>query len=159
MKKTCFISLLFLTGVTVNGQVAPPPEVRFPSPNLPPLHGVYVTPALFHAAYANGIIISNISHRRFTESTPPPPTNGTLVHNFGSAVEFDRVQPGVPVVRVMANAGVSVRVTYASTQGTTQTFDTEMLSLNISGGGLPVGVLIRESPTLPSLIIAHIFSR
>jgi hypothetical protein len=32
----------------------------------------------------------------------------------------------------------------------TGVWDTEMLALDISGGGLPAGVMIRESPTLPS---------
>ena len=35
--------------------------------------------------------------------------------------------------------------------GNTGYFDPEMLSLNLSGGALPPGVLIRESPTLASL--------
>ena len=35
--------------------------------------------------------------------------------------------------------------------GATQFFDTEMLALSISGGGLPGGMMIRESPTKASL--------
>ena len=38
----------------------------------------------------------------------------------------------------------------------TGTFQTEMLSLNLSGGSLPPGVMIRESPTLPSLGVTSV---
>jgi hypothetical protein len=153
MKQAFFFSLLTCVGFSASGQIIPPPtpEVRFPSPNLPPLQGVYVTPAQFHAAYANGIIISNISHRRFTQATPPPPPGGSQVHNFGSIVEFDRVQAGGPVAHAVADAGVAVRVTHVGTQGQMQIFDTEMLQLDIVGGGLPPGARIRESPTRASL--------
>src|SRR5207249_9394292 len=43
------------------------------------------------------------------------------------------------------------RVTKVGDQGGTEYFDTEMLQLNLSGGNLPPGVMIRESPTLQSL--------
>ena len=152
MKKTCFFLLgLIAIGLSANGQIVPvsTPEVRFGSPNLPPLQGVYVTPAQFHAAYANGIVISNIRHRRFTESFPPPAGGVSTTHSFGSSVEFDRQSPaGGPGIHVVADALCTVIVTPSAIG--TQTFDTEMLALNISGGGLPALTMIRESPTFKS---------
>src|SRR5207237_213294 len=72
--------------VTVN---APPPERYSTSNVLPPPDGMYVSPQLYHQLYANGIIISNISHRRFTQSEPPPPPGGPQqMHSFGSLVQM-----------------------------------------------------------------------
>lgn len=52
----------------------------------------------------------------------------------------------------MAPAAVTVRVSSTGDDtGNTRYFDTEMLALNIQGGALPPGVMIRESPTKQSL--------
>ena len=61
----------------------PAPEVPKPTPNLPPLDGNYVSPAQWHALYANGIIITNASHDRFTQTQPPPPPGGSQTESFG----------------------------------------------------------------------------
>ena len=49
-----------------------------------------------------------------------------------------------------APAQVTVKVTNTGTSGGTTQFDTEMLQLDLSGGTLPPGVRVRESPTLQS---------
>ena len=48
-------------------------------------------------------------------------------------------------------ASVSAQVTSSTDSGSTRYFNTEMLSLNIQGGGLPAGVMVRESPSKASL--------
>jgi hypothetical protein len=130
-----------------------PPRPHFFTSNvLPPATGAYVSPADFHAAYANGVIIQNVSHKRFTQSLLPPPPGGTQVHNFGSTVEMDvSADGGATFQRVSAPASVIARVTHVADDGPTSFFDTEMLALNIAGGGLPTGILVRESPTKASL--------
>src|ERR1051325_6732364 len=62
------------------------PEIAKPSPNLPPPDGRYVSPADYHAAYAAGIVIKDVSHDRFTQSQPPPPAGGSQTENFGSRI-------------------------------------------------------------------------
>src|SRR5437899_5727767 len=62
------------------------PEVPKPTPNLPPLDGNYVSPAQWHALYASGIIITNASHDRFTQTQPPPPPGGNQTESFGSRI-------------------------------------------------------------------------
>ena len=52
---------------------------------------------------------------------------------------------------VSAPANATVAVSVAVRPQPKRFFDTEMLSLNISGGSLPAGVMIRESPTRASL--------
>lgn len=39
---------------------------------------------------------------------------------------------------------------YRMNAGATEIYDTEMFQMDISGGNLPAGVMIRESPTLAS---------
>src|SRR4029450_11587570 len=87
------------------------PEQKNPTPNLPPPDGQYISPQKFHALYAQGIIISNVSHRRFTQSTPPPPPGGTQVHNFNSDIDMMvSMNGGQTWSHVQAPAAVSVRV-------------------------------------------------
>jgi hypothetical protein len=132
--------------------VRPPVKKRvFPTNKLPPLNGQYVSPADWHAAYASGIYLTNASHKRFTQNFPPPPPGGTDTHSFGSQVEMDVRQPGQPAVHVVVpNVQVTVQVASTGSSGSDQHYDTEMLQLDIQGGNLPPGMMIRESPTKAS---------
>ena len=59
----------------------------FPQLLLPPPHSEYISPQKWHQLYASGIIISNVTHRRFLQSFPPPPPGGAPeTHAFGSEV-------------------------------------------------------------------------
>src|SRR5262249_2905393 len=130
------------------------PEVAKPNPNLPPLDGNYISPQQWHALYANGIIITNVSHNRFTQTQPPPPPGGSQTENFGSTViGLISMDGGASFQPFSAPASVVVQVSSRSDEdiGSTRFFDTEMLSLSLSGGSLPGGVMIRESPTRASL--------
>ena len=130
-------------------RTAPPQNV--PSNRLPPRNGAYVSPAEWHQAYANGIVISNISHARFTDTLPPPPPGDTQTHQFNSHIDLMLSQDGgATYIPVRVNAVVDVGVVSRSSSPGQGTFDTEMLAMTLSGGGLPAGVMIRESPTLPS---------
>jgi hypothetical protein len=128
------------------------PEIPEETSLLPPPLDEYVSPADYHAAYAQGILIKDVSHDRFTQSMPPPPLGGSQIHDFVSTVTF-RVSNngGASFTRVSAPAHVEVRVTSSAESGPTRYFETEMLALDIAGGGLPPGVMIRESPTRASL--------
>jgi len=95
-----------------------PPRMRFtgnaPTNTLPPKDAQYVSPAQWHALYAQGIYITNASHLGFLGgSFPPPPPGGvTDVHNFGSTVNMlVRPCPTCPYQPVSAPANVTVRVT------------------------------------------------
>ena len=55
--------------------VLPPiPEYFTPFYLLPPPDTVYISPALWHVLYNNGIVIRDVRHRFFTDHFPPPPT-------------------------------------------------------------------------------------
>ena len=131
---------------------SPGPEIFFLTNTLPPTNGVYISPAQFHQFYANGIVIRNARHRFFTQSLPPPPIGGSQTHNFGSQVDCEvSIDGGASFFPASAPAQVTVHVTSTGQQGATRTFDTEMLQLDIGGGSLPAGVMLRESPSRPSL--------
>ncbi|MSU57603.1 MAG: HYR domain-containing protein [Pedosphaera sp.] len=119
----------------------------FPNANMPPTNGQYISPKQWHALYANGIIISNVSHKRFLANFTPPPPRSTNTHNFGSQVDFLLKLPGQTFQPMTANADCQVSVANTGFQGSESVYQTEMLALNLSGGSLPPGVMIRESPT------------
>ena len=132
----------------------------FPGPvTLPPTNSVYNSPAQWHAQYANGILISNITHRAFTAHYPPP-TVGSVNETFGSKVDLRYSTDGGRTFQDFtgdANCTVSVTRVGPQVKGAVariagdEVFQTEMLQLDLSGGNLPPNVRLRESPTLASI--------
>lgn len=121
---------------------------------LPPPNSAYA--GMFHALYLGpGVTVdlSNPLHHSFTNCTAPPPSlpGATAIHEFDSLVDFDLSVNGGPVVAQRAPAHVLVLVRFASETVPTRYFDTEILSLTLTGGTLPPGAVVRESPTRPSL--------
>jgi hypothetical protein len=109
----------------------------------------------FHATYPNGANVYDLTqpqHSMFTNCDPPPPTTGsTTVHSFGSRIQAHLSVNGGPDQMIDAPAQVTVQMTKTGgADNQTGTFQTEMLQLDIQGGNLPPGVMIRESPTLQS---------
>jgi hypothetical protein len=105
-------------GQTWLASTSAPPRMRFTSTAsstnaLPPKDANYVSPADWHAAYAQGIYLTNASHLGFTASYPPPAPGGTTdIHSFGSTVNMlVRQGPTGPFTPVTAPAQVTVRVT------------------------------------------------
>jgi len=121
------------------------------SPLLPPTgpHAKYLSPADVHATYNGpGLVIEleNIIHFGFDniQHIPSPP-NDTL-ESFDSKVHGLASINGGPQFPILLTGPVQVMV-FNYSPGDLGNFQTEMLSLDLSGGG----VTIRESPTLPSL--------
>ncbi|MGA2060865.1 MAG: PEP-CTERM sorting domain-containing protein [Thermoguttaceae bacterium] len=122
-----------------------------PSPNLPPLDGQYVSPDQWHALYAMGIVLTDVVHKGFTASYPPPEPGMTDIHTFGSQVEGEVSFDGGVTFQPFSTSGpTTVQITAELGSENPSYYDTEMLQLDLSGGTLPPGVLIRESPTLAS---------
>lgn len=117
----------------------------FPSDCLPPPHKyVEAGPINYNIPLLGPISLINIIHFGFTTCNPPPQNIGdTTIENFGSMVKGTVIGFG----NFLAPAQVSVRVERVSDLGSTRVFDTEMLQLDITGGSLPGGVVIQESPT------------
>jgi hypothetical protein len=128
------------------------PVVGLATDDLPPPQGQYVSPQDYHTLAAQGIVLTDPSHDRFTQSEPPPPVGGSSTHTFGSRVRFLWQQAGGPPTPLEAPAQCTVLVRHTKDDAAgTRYIETEMLALDISGGSLPAGVRLRESPTRPSL--------
>ena len=112
------------------------PEAPQSSSNLPPPNGSYVSPAQWHALYANGIIITNASHNRFTQTQPPPAPGGSQTESFGSQVSgLISVDGGATFQPFSAPGNVAVQVNSRADldNGSTRYFDTEMLAIGHFG--------------------------
>src|SRR5262249_10295571 len=120
--------------ITVLPQTAPE---YFSSANvLPPPSSMYISPALWHILFNNGIVIRDVAHRKFTVSLPPPPLGTDQTHNFGSELDFEvsfdngaTFQPGSGL------ANVTVKVTHSLDNGGTSYYTTEMTQLDLNGPG------------------------
>jgi fluoride ion exporter CrcB/FEX len=118
---------------------------------LPPFLSDYASQQ--HAKYGTDFVLTNVFHRGFTAHFTPPPLGGSNTHTFSSTVEFDLSQDGG---RTYTHASAPATVTVSimartESDGVTVYYDTEMTQLHASGGGLPPGIEIRESPTKQSL--------
>jgi hypothetical protein len=125
-------------------------ETQVPTDCLPPPR-TYA--GEFHALYAAGLVdLRDPIHSGFTTCDPPPPPvpGSTTYETFNSVVDATVSYSGGPPTPVTAPAACTVAVTFIGMAGDTQMFDTEMLALDITGGTLPPGFLIRESPIYAS---------
>jgi len=125
--------------------------INTPDPVLPPLDGVYRTPDQVHAQF-NGagltIILQKPEHQailRELNLSIGPDEKETFFSTLTAEVNVN----GGAFVPAMGNGPVMTMV-FGKTGNTTGTFQTEMLSMDLSGNS-PFGpFMIRESPTLAS---------
>ena len=116
------------------------------SPDLPPA-GQYVSPTDYHTYAAAGIVLDDPSHDRFTEvfiENDGPDE----IETFQSAFSATEINQGLGPITLLGP--VQIR-TKGKSGNTTGTFDTEIISMSLSGniGGMPVTV--RQDPGRPSL--------
>ena len=146
---TLLAGLLVALGV---GQVAVAGVIT-PNPGLPPDTGAYLTAQQVHALYPTGVypevILENILHSGFFDVLITPLPGGDELEEFQSTLQGNATVGGIPVGPISLQGPVQV-ITQGKTGNTTGTFQTEMISMSLSGnvGGFPVQV--RESPAQPS---------
>ncbi len=158
-KRHKYIPLAALSMLLVGGNAWAQGGVDQPTTDLPP-DGVYLSPSDVHAMYTGPeleIVLSAIQHQPFVPGqTTTDPTGES--HFFNSSVEgigqCNDVVAGAcadnglpPVFPVFLTGNVQTIAVGRSPSNQIGTFQTEMVSMNLSGGG----VLIRENPLLPSL--------
>ena len=126
---------------------APAPRKVLPMPN-----GQYISPAAWHQLYANGIVIKDIRHKLFTQWMEPPPFGASHTHTFDSQLDFQlSTDGGATFIAARAPATMTVQISdEREFQGRT-TYETTVTQLDVAGGDLPPGVMIRESPTKASM--------
>ena len=123
---------------------------------VPPLNGQYAgCVASFNPPGAPNVVLSSLSQGHFTSCQPAPSVfiGNTIVVNGSSTLDFDLTIGGVAQGHVSATGFTSVRyvgIAFASPPQV-EIFECEELSMDMSGGGMPAGMMLRESPTTASL--------
>ncbi len=94
--------------------------------------------------------IKNLGLHGYT-NVPPPALGMTSSFNLTCNAELDLSTDGGATFQHYATmASVDGSITHTSDAGSKEYYDTEILSMNLSGGTLPTGFMIRESPSLQS---------
>jgi hypothetical protein len=127
-----------------------PATSTYPSPNYPPPSGRYVSKPDQWITWPSGIIIENLVNHQFTQSFPPPPPGGSATNTFGGNVAFRMYLPTMGWSDYQAPVSETFQITSTDDDGSTRFFNKEVLAFNVSGGNLPAGCMIRESPTKQS---------
>ena len=125
---------------------------------LPPANGMYNTPGgQWFALYADGIIVGNWSNHQFSAGiVPPPPGGSPVTHSFNSQAEFEISFGGAALLPVTTDVANTIQISYSGSSGGEEIYQIQVTQMDVSGGGLPPGVMIRESPTLASVGQTHI---
>ena len=116
-----------------------------PSADLPP-PGVYVSPDLYHEYSAAGIVLDDPSHHRFLNVQREAIGNDEL-ETFDST--FEAVEIGLGLGPITLTGPVQVRVTDRNLS-TAGLFDTEIVSMSLSGSVGPMNIQVREDPNRAS---------
>jgi hypothetical protein len=168
-RQNMFFFLCALTVFAVGSQAFahdPPPSITTPGPDLPP-PGVYLSPNDVHARYAAGaldIVLTAVQHQPFANQSAtdyPPQCGGSAGvpggpcehHHFPSRLVAmaSATGPGGPFAPIQLTGDVDTNAYGRTVPGQTGTFQVEMTAMLLTGN-TPLGpVMIRESPSQPSL--------
>jgi hypothetical protein len=132
------------------------PQVQSASDNFPPI-GSYASPKGVPTHYGNGVVARNFRHTILEPPCPPeclraPPclTCPPDFYNLQAQVDFEVSSDGGQTFQPMTGSARSrVWTRHSEDTSDTRFFETEMLSMELSGGA--AGVMLRESPTRRSL--------
>jgi len=141
------IAMIAGSKIPVSGQVIAPTDC------LPPLDTMDAYTSEYHVQALAGLIeLTDVVHYGFGNCSNPPYSFGDTINEFFSSKVAGNlsVDGGQTFIHVCAPASVWVWMQNAGVVYGTRLFNTEMIQLNMSGGDLPPGYMIRESPTLTS---------
>jgi hypothetical protein len=152
-KQRIYVSVAALAMLVACGQAwAHPGGVNAPSPDLPPIVPMneYLSPSDVHARYSGPaleVVLQMVEHQPFAGMPVPPDPVGEK-HHFESNLRAEVSINGGPFLPITMQGPVDT-VAYGRPPGGLGTYDTEMLAMDLQGGG---GMIrIRESPSRPSL--------
>ena len=120
---------------------------------LPPPSGMLVEPAIFAPVPVGGIILSNLTLSGFPRSAAPPAPGTSFTLNTAPMAEFDwSLDGGATFTHGRAPAKLVLNIQDAGSGQFPgqELYSLQLERLDISGGDLPAGVMLRESPTRAS---------
>jgi hypothetical protein len=99
-------------------------------------------------SYAPGIILKDVQCKQFTTWIAPPALDATTTHSYNAQVDYlVSTDGGITFSPGRAPAMLTVRTYHSRDFDGRATYETELLQMDVSGGDLPVGMRLRESPT------------
>ncbi|MDB6056632.1 MAG: hypothetical protein JWO95_476, partial [Verrucomicrobiales bacterium] len=127
----------------------------FPFPSIRPINGKYYLTSVTHRfCDPKNTFVANLTLENFDQGASPPvlgdsPQSDTFTCDASLDISRDGGQTYTPAT-AKARGIITVK---PGTGGTTagRSYDTEIVELEISGGTLPTGMMLRESPTRQSL--------
>ena len=129
-------------------------DIYFSTPECPAPGSSYASsPIIPPVRFGTLALARDFVHSDLPSPIQPPPPGQTAIYQ-APITKIDArfsVDGGATFVSGWAPASMAARITHISDSGGTAYFQTEMLQLNIGGGNLPAGVMLRESPTRASL--------
>lgn len=130
-------------------------QVTTTNPNLPPDTGAYMTPAQVHADYSGAgltVVLSQVSHEPFANSAKyqDDSTTGTETESFNSQATGLVSVNGSPNAPFTLTGPVSVDA-FNKVGNVTGTFNTQMLSMDLTGTVLGNSVEIMLDPANPTV--------
>ena len=142
---------LALSGTAAFGQFLPDGGVDQDDADLPP-EGVYLSPTDVHAMYSGpslDIVLQDIAHKPFRDRAQREQSGSDELETFDSQLDGQVSVNEGPFMPITLTGQVQV-VTAGKWGQSTGTFDTEMISMNLTGTMDSTTVMIRESLTQSS---------
>lgn len=133
--------------------------VAAPRSVLPMPNGQFIStnygsafPGAWYQGYTNGVVIKELRQKLFTNWWEAPTFGQKQTNTFGSQLDFQYSSDGGAHFTPM-RAPVMTTVKLNNVRGFMgrSTYETEVTQFDITGGDLPAGVRIRESPTKASI--------
>ncbi len=117
---------------------------------FPPPAGQYGTAAGVPVAFGGAVTARNIMIDDLAPGNDLPAAGDAAIRNVGATLALE-LNTGGGYSTVSTPARLSFRIADAGLEGDTRLFDTELLSLDTTGGTLPPTVLLREQAAPASL--------
>jgi len=126
-------------------------QVISSSDNIFPLNSQFLQSGVTTFLSGN-IVFRDIVAVNFGSQIVPPTLGNTSPYTttYDWSGQFSTNGGATFTPAAVAGETAVMSVTHTSDNGSTRNFTTEMQQLNISGGSLPAGTMLRESPTLTS---------
>jgi T5SS/PEP-CTERM-associated repeat protein len=103
-------------------------------------------------AFANGVVLQDVRIHDYSSSIAFPASGATSANTFSATLDAMLSTDGGATFNPLSTGGnISVSIQDVLDQGSGRQFASEMLAMTLSGGSLPSGFLIRESPIRASL--------